>query len=190
MLGRAPLRESLLLALQVSVAGAFVLVATVDFVKNDLALPDRFYAWAMAIYGVGSVCGAIAYSRGGTAFRNGLVTFGAPAMISVLALVGYFQSFPILLVAWAVIGAVQSLLGIRGSELLAANSNKEERAHIYAAHFALSHAGWRLTYPLAGVLTSRLGFAQADWIFAGLVTAVAIPYWILHFRRKTSAANR
>lgn len=190
MFGRAPLRESLLLALQVSVAGAFVLVATVDFVKNDLALPDRFYAWAMAVYGVGSVCGAIAYSRGGTASRNGLVTFGAPAMISVLALVGYFQSFPILLVAWAVIGAVQSLLGIRGSELLAANSNKEERAHIYAAHFALSHAGWGLTYPLAGVLTSRLGFAQADWIFAGLVTAVAVPYWILRFRRRTYEANR
>jgi NRE family putative nickel resistance protein-like MFS transporter len=184
MFGRAPLRESLLLALQVSVAGAFVLVATVDFVKNDLALPDRFYAWAMAVYGIGSVCGAVAYSRCGPVFRNSLVSFGAPAMILALALVGHFQSFPTLLIGWGVIGAVQSLLGIRGSELLAANSNKEERAHIYSAHFALSHAGWGITYPLAGILTARWGFAPADWIFAGLVTVVAIPYWILHFRRR------
>ena len=34
-----------------------------------------------------------------------------------------------------------SFSGIRGSELLAANSDKQERAHTYAAHFALSHAG-------------------------------------------------
>ena len=53
---------------------------------------------------------------------------------------------------------------MRGSELLAANSDKQERPHIYAAHFALSHAGWGLTYPLAGLLTSRIGFVHADRI--------------------------
>lgn len=187
MFRRQPLRESLLLAVQVSVAGAFVLVATVDFVKNDLALPDRFYAWAMAVYGIGSVCGALTYSRGSQKVRDALVTFGGPAMIGALALLGSRPSFETLLIAWAVIGAVQSLLGIRGSELLAANSEKGERSHIYAAHFALSHAGWGLTYPLAGFLTTSLGFARADWVFACLLAVVSIPFWLLRLRTRQAS---
>lgn len=99
----------------------------------------------MAVYGLGSVCGALAYSNGKPAFRNFLVNAGAPEMIGSLAIVGIFLSFPTLLAAWAiigaVIGAVQSLLGVKGSELLAANSDKQERAQIFAAHFALCHAG-------------------------------------------------
>lgn len=181
MFGRMPLRESLLLALQVSVAGAFVLVATVDFVKNELALSDRSYAWAMAVYGLGSVCGALTYSHGRPAIRNAMVNLGAPVMICALALSGNFHSYAHLLIAWAFIGAIQSLLGIRGSELLAANSDKQERAHIYAAHFALSHAGWGITYPLAGWLTSRLGFSHTGWIFAGLLLVVAVPHTLPKF---------
>jgi NRE family putative nickel resistance protein-like MFS transporter len=88
MLKRKPLRESLLLAVQVSVAGAFVLVATVDFVKSDLGLPDKSYAWVMAFYGLGSVGGALVYSHGRSAFRNVLVNLGSPLMIGALALVG------------------------------------------------------------------------------------------------------
>lgn len=189
MFRRMPLRESLLLALQVSVGGAFVLVATVDFVKNELDLSDRSYAWAMAVYGLGSVCGALAYSHGRPAIRNAMVNLGAPVMIGALALAGTFHTYAPLLIAWTLIGAVQSLLGIRGSELLAANSDKQERAHIYAAHFALSHAGWGITYPLAGWLTSRLGFSATGWIFAGLLLVVAIPYALLKVAAKPSSTT-
>lgn len=190
MFKRGPLRESLLLALQVSVAGAFVLVATVDFVKNELALSDRSYAWAMAVYGLGSVGGALAYSHGRPALRNVLVNLGAPVMIGALVLAGSLHSYAPLLVAWAFIGAVQSLLGIRGSELLAANSDKQERAHIYAAHFALSHAGWGITYPLAGWLTSRFGFSNTGWIFACLLLLVAIPYAVLQISNKRKPTSQ
>ena len=68
-----------------------------------------------------------------------------------------------------------SFSGIRGSELLAANSDKQERAHTYAAHFALSHAGW---------LTSRLGFSHAGWIFACLLLLVVVPYVLLKVSAK------
>ena len=190
MFRRKPLRESLLLALQVSVAGAFVLVASVDFVKNELALSDRSYAWAMAVYGLGSVCGALGYSHGRPAVRDALVNLGAPVMIGSLALAVSLHSYASLLVAWALIGAVQSLLGIRGSELLAANSDKQERAHIYAAHFALSHAGWGLTYPLAGWLTSRLGFSNTGWIFAGLLLVIALPYAWSKFSHRNRSTPR
>jgi MFS transporter, NRE family, putaive nickel resistance protein len=184
MFKRPALRESLLLALQVSVGGAFVLVGTVDFVKNELALPDRAYAWAMALYGLGSVCGAMGYSHVGSDSRKLMVAAGAPLMIGALVLVCAFPLFSVLLVAWAFVGAVQSMLGVRGSELLASHSQKDERAHIYSAHFALSHAGWGVTYPLAGVLTSKIGFVDAGWIFAGVLVAVSVPFWMLRIRRR------
>lgn len=187
MFGRPALREALLLALQVSVAGAFVLVATVDFVKNELALADRWYAWAMAVYGLGSVCGALGYSHSKEKFRPAMILAGGPVMILALAIVGVFPSFPFLLLSWALIGAVQSMLGVRGSELLAANSDKQERPHIYAAHFALSHAGWGLTYPLAGLLTSRIGFVHADWIFAVILLLVTIPFSVSAIKRRFSS---
>jgi len=189
MFKRPALRESLLLALQVSVGGAFVLVGTVDFIKEELALPDRFYAWAMALYGLGSVCGALGYSRSSEGLRKTWVAMGAPVMITAIALVSWFGSFPVLLISWAFVGAVQSMLGVRGGELLAVNSDAAERPHIFAAHFALSHAGWGLTYPLAGVLTTQIGFANAGWIFAAALFGVALPYWLLELKSRQGNDN-
>ncbi|MDQ3545902.1 MAG: MFS transporter [Verrucomicrobiota bacterium] len=182
MFRRPPLRESLLLALQVSVTGAFVLVATVDFVKVRLGLNDSAYAWAMAGYGIGAVCAAAVYARVSPGMRDRFVAMSAPAMLLALLLAAVFQRYAPLLGAWFLAGAAQSILGIRGNELLAANSAGEERAHIYAAHFSLSHAGWGLTYPLAGFLTTALGFGHAAWIFFGILAAVSTPVWLLKWR--------
>jgi len=178
MFQRWQLRETLYLALQTSVAGGFVLVATVDFIKGQLALPDTSYAWAMASYGIGSVFGATAYGKMPQHVRNLLVNAAAPAMLAALAGAGFFQSFEPLLVAWAFAGAGQCVLGIRGNEILAANSAIDERSHIYAAHFSLSHAGWGLTYPLAGFTVTALGFEQSAYLFAALLAAVTLPIWI------------
>ena len=182
MFQRPPLRETLFLALQVSVMGAFVLVATVDFIKARLGLSDTAYAWAMAAYGIGAVCGAAGYARVSPRMRDRFVAACAPAMLLALLLAAVFQQYAPLLAGWALAGAAQSILGIRGNELLAANSAGEERAHIYAAHFSLSHAGWGLTYPLAGFLTTGLGFGQTAWIFFALLAAVSAPVWIMKAR--------
>lgn len=189
MLRRGPLRESLYLALQVSVAGGFVLVATVDFIKGQLALPDTFYAWAMAAYGIGSVLGAAIYAKMPPVLRNALVHAATPAMLVALAGAGYFHRFEPLLVAWAFAGAGQSILGIRGNELLAANSTADERPHIYAAHFSLSHAGWGITYPLAGFLVTSIGFESGAYVFAALLGAVAFPVWLGKLRLAKAHAH-
>ncbi len=182
MFRRPPLRESLLLAMQVSVTGAFVLVATVDFVKVRLGLNDSAYAWAMAGYGIGAVCAAAGYARASHRLRDGFVAMSAPGMLLALLLAAVFQRYTPLLGGWVLAGAAQSILGIRGNELLAANSAGEERAHIYAAHFSLSHAGWGLTYPLAGFLTTAFGFGHAAWIFLGILAVVSTPVWLLKLR--------
>ena len=185
MFQRPALRETLFLALQVSVMGAFVLVATIDFIKVRLGLGDAAYAWAMATYGIGAVCAAAGYARVSPTVRDCFVAACAPAMLLALMLAAAFQQYAPLLIGWTLAGAAQSILGIRGNELLAANSVGEERAHIYAAHFSLSHVGWGLTYPLAGFLTTALGFAQTAWIFCGMMAAVSIPLWLRKDGNKT-----
>jgi MFS transporter, NRE family, putaive nickel resistance protein len=177
MIKRLPLRRSIYLALQTSVGGAFVIVATIDFIKNELALTDQAYAWAMGAFGIGSVLGAVIYGKVESG-RGPLVFASAPGMIAALACVAAFPAYATVVAAWFLIGAAYSILGIRSSEFLAANSTAEERSHIYAAHFALSHAGWGLTYPLAGFLTTGLGFATTAWIFAAILAAVSLPFWL------------
>jgi predicted MFS family arabinose efflux permease len=180
MIRREPLRRSLFLALQVSIAGAFVIVATVNFIKDELAMSDSAYAWVMAAFGLGSAAGAALYGKVEKA-RDWMTGGAAPVMIAALAAVSVAPSYVVVAIAWVFIGAGYASLGIRGSELLAANSQGDERPHVYAAHFALSHAGWGLTYPVAGFLTTHLGFSHAAWWFAGLLAAVSV---VLRLLRK------
>ena len=175
MLKRRPLRRSLFLALQTSVSGAFVLVATVDFVKDELQLSDSAYAWAMAVYGLGSVAGASLYAHCAKRTQDLFAQCATPTLLAALVLVGSLPNYAILVLAWILAGAGQSILGIRGNELLAAHSEGTERPHIYAAHFSLSHAGWGLTYPLAGFLTAAIGFQSTAVVFCLLLILVFIP---------------
>jgi len=177
MLHRWGLRESLFMALQVSIVGGFVLVATVDFVKSELGLPDTAYAWVMAAYGIGSVVGAAVYGRAPSRVRRWFVHLAPAGIIAVLVGAGFGRSYPMLLAGWMVAGAAQCVLSIRGNELLAANSGEEERSDIFAAHFSLSHVGWGLTYPLAGYATDWIGFGNGALLFAALALVVAVPIW-------------
>ncbi len=172
MLSRPSLRLALLFSLQISIISGFVLVATIDYVKNELALPDAFYAWAMFAYGVGSVAAALSYGNAGPRSRNLGITAAPPVILGVLLAAGLATGFPWLVAAWILAGAAQVVLGIRGNELLAAYSAPDERPHIYAAHFSLSHAGWGVTYPLAGFTTAAWGFHGAALLFASLSAIV------------------
>ncbi len=186
MFRRTKLRRSLFLALQTSIAGAFVIVSTVDLVKNDLRLSDTAYAWLMAAFGVGSVCGALTYARISPWLRNISVNCAGPVMLAALVWVAISPLYGVVMAAWALIGAGYSILGVRGSELLAEDSQGAERPHIFAAHFALSHAGWGLTYPMAGFLTTTIGFSYTAWIFAAILIAITTLTWL----NRTSAPDQ
>ena len=190
MFHRAKLQQSLFLALQTSIVGAFVIVSTVDLVKNELRLSDTSYAWVMGAFGVGSVCGALAYSRTSARFRHAAVNFTGPVMLAALVAVAIVPRYGLVMAAWALIGGGYSILGVRGSELLAEDSHGAERPHIFAAHFALSHAGWGITYPLAGFLTTSLGFGTTAWVFASIMFGVTIPVWIRSNRDRDASERR
>lgn len=177
MVSRWPLRVSLLLALQVTVAGSFLLVTSIRLVKTEWDAGDVVYALLMAVNGLGSVAGALCYGRWVGA-RAVMRSAAGPLILAGLLVAAWLPHPGVVHVAWLAIGAGLAVLGIRGNELLADHSAPEERSGIYAAHFALSHAGWGLAYPLAGFLGAHLGFSGAGVFFAGLFVVVSAPVWL------------
>ena len=119
MFQRKPLRESLFLVFQTSIGGAFVIVATVDFVKNDLDLSDSAYAWVIAAFGVGSVVAALLCSKLSTKEKDVSVATCAPSCSppsSPSSPVALLPHYAILFIAWWLIGMSYSILGIHGRE--------------------------------------------------------------------------
>lgn len=175
MLGAIGLRRSLMLSLQVSIVGGLAIVATHGYVKNELGRPEYFYPLAMAAMGIGSMFAALQFSHCGKAGRRNWGRIVLPLFFAVLISVALFPSYPVLVIAWTVSGAGQGVFSVISNTLLAENSEESERSHIYAAQFALSHAGWGISYPLCGFLAGQIGFAAASWACVGLLLLTLLP---------------
>ena len=175
MFSAVGLRRSLMLSLQVSVVGGLAIVATHGYVKNELGWPEYFYPLAMAAMGLGSMCAALHFSHCGSMGRRNWGRVVLPLFFAVLICTALFPSYPVLVIAWTVSGAGQGVFSVISNTLLAENSKEAERPHIYAAQFALSHAGWGISYPLCGFLAGQLGFATASWTCAGLLLLTLLP---------------
>ncbi len=175
MLALPGLRRSLLLSLQVSIVGALAIVSTLSYVTNELGMAERFYPLAMAAMGLGSMLAALHFSRCKDCGQRRWDRVVLPAFFAVLIAVAVFESYPVLAAAWLLSGAGQGVFGIVANNLLAKNSEEDERPHIYAAQFALSHAGWGITYPVCGFVTSNYGFAAAAWTCVGMLALTAVP---------------
>ncbi|GAB3602314.1 MFS transporter [Microbacterium aureliae] len=158
----APTLRFLLLAnVVVAAATALVLVNSVVYVKVLLARDDTALALTLAAFGGGSLVAALVIPQlvdrfgvipvmraGGLAVVAGLAgAFAATAAIEGGALVWW----PVL-AAWGVLGAGTSLIATPSARLLAEASTPANRHLVYTAQFALSHACFLVTYPLAGWL--------------------------------------
>jgi len=72
---------------------------------------------------------------------------------------------------WMLNGAGQALIAIPSSTLLAEHTQEDERGRAYAAHFALTHACWLITYPAIGHAAARWG-APKTFTAAGIVCLI------------------
>lgn len=168
------LRGLLAFNMALAACGAMVLVNTVLIVRRDLGLGDAHVALAMAAFGAGSIVAALSLPR--LLDRLGdraVMTAGSLAMaLGLLGLVGWTQAagaqFPALLGAWAVIGFGFGAVSTPGGRLLRRSSGAQDRAAVFAAQFALSHACWLLCYPLAGWLMTVGGAQVAGGVLAAL----------------------
>lgn len=174
LLREPSLRQALILSFAEALAGAAAIVATVEYVRDELGKGDVAYALMMAALGLGSTIGAIVLGRATGRYERDADTksslhqrrhiwgqrsliFGG-ILLGLLLLPGILvPSILVFAVLWFLNGAGQALIAIPSSTLLAEHSDEAERGKAYAAHFALTHACWLITYPAIGYASAIYG---------------------------------
>ena len=179
------LRGLLSLNLAAAAAGAMVLVNTVVLVRSDLGLDDAQVAIALGAFGGGSMLAALLLPRLLDNRPDRPVMIGG-AVVLVVSLLGlslmtllYDTQWLPLLAGWFIIGIGYSIVLTPSGRLLRRSAHAEDRPAVYAAQFALSHACWLVTYPLAGWLITMAGPTTAFATLAllagvGLISGVAL----------------
>ncbi|MGI0526576.1 MFS transporter [Rhizobium giardinii] len=174
------LRGLLAICLAVSAAGSMVIVNTVVIVQSSFGLDQSATASALAAFGGGSMLAALVLPKllDRVADRSVMLA-GTGVWSGGLILTTGIASFPALLALWAVLGIGYSIAQTPSGRLLRRSAHAEDRPALFAAHFALSHAAWLLTYPLAGWLGATLGLTAAALALGvlalvGLVSAVLL----------------
>lgn len=179
------------LNLAVAAAGAMVLVNTVVVVRDQLGRSDIAVAVALGAYGGGSMLVAMLLPRvlkrisdrtvmlvGGGVAAGGLA---AAAAAFTVAPPGWL--WPMVLVIWVVLGAGCSAALTPVGRLIRRSGRADQWPALFAAQFALSHAGWLLTYLLAGPVGAPMGISMTLLVLtavaaAGVVAAQRI--WPVH----------
>lgn len=175
------LRGLLAVNLAVAAAGAMVIVNTVVIVQSEFGLPQRSTALALAAFGGGSMLAALALPRLLETFSDRLAMLTGVLLLVLGLLAGMaVPGFTVLLPLWFVLGLGYSAAQTPSGRLLRRSSWPEDRPALFAAQFALSHACWLVTYPLAGWLGATVGLSAAFVILAciaGAALAAAMMTW-------------
>jgi MFS transporter, NRE family, putaive nickel resistance protein len=189
LLREPALRRALVLHFAEATAGACAIVATVAYVHDVLGLGNTAFALTMTALGIGSSVAAVIASRrserSGTpsssdAAHTRYHRWGAHAMLGggcllALALLpGIFRpGIAFLAALWALNGAGQALIAVSSVGILAAHTEASERGRAYAAHFALTHLFWLVTYPAVGYMARYIG-APRTFTVAGIAVLVLL----------------
>jgi MFS family permease len=175
------LRGLLALNLAASSAGAFILVNTVVLVRGRMGGSEADLALAMAAFGAGSMGAALALPRllAVVTDRRVMLAGASGAALACLALgagiaAAGLPAWPGLLGIWALIGLCYAAVLTPSGRLLRRSAHAEDRPALFAAQFALSHACWLVTYPLAGWAGEALGMAAALGLLGALALAGVI----------------
>ncbi|MEJ1088079.1 MFS transporter [Microbacterium sp. Mu-80] len=185
---RTPTLRFLMLTNIVVAAGtAIVLVNSVVYARGVFGLGEEALALTLACYGIGSLIVALSIPwlvgklgvirtmvTGATVIVVGLVVAVVVTVVSTASGDGWF----VLLGTWVLLGMGTSLVNTPSSRLLADASTPANRNLVYTAQFALSHACFLITYPIAGWLgaANLTSAAIALLIIASAAGAVAVVF--------------
>jgi len=175
------LRGLMAVNLAVAAAGAMVFVNTVVFVQARFGLGAQETAQALACFGGGSMVVALALPRLLARIPDRAAIIGGTLLLTLgTAVAAAVNDFTQLLPLWFTLGCGYSLALTPSGRLLRRSSHAEDRPALFAAQFALSHACWLATYPLAGWAGAALGLPLAALALAGIAAlgvAGAILLW-------------
>ncbi|TNH09374.1 MFS transporter [Testudinibacter sp. TR-2022] len=175
------LRGLLAFNLAIAAASAMVIVNTVVMVQGEFALGQRDTAFALMCYGAGSMLTALALPQLLDKLSDRRAMAGGALLLALGLLAGSaINGFYSLLAVWLLLGIGGALSALPTGRLLRRSATEADRPALFSAQFALSHACWLLTYPLAGWLGSRLGMGYTFAIFsaiAGAALAAALTLW-------------
>ncbi|MFG1306990.1 MFS transporter [Xanthobacter autotrophicus] len=168
------LRGLLALNLAVAAASAMVIVNTVVLVQAQFGLGQSSTALALAAFGGGSMIAALLLPRllDTIPDRNAMLA-GASVLAVGLFIGAWVPSYGLLLPLWFALGLGYSLAQTPSGRLLRRSSHPEDRPALFAAQFALSHACWLFTYPLAGWIGAKVGL-PFTFVALGLVATAAV----------------
>jgi len=175
------LRGLLALNLTVAAASAMVIVNTVVLVQSRFALPQSSTALALAAFGGGSMIAALVLPRLLKDIKDRTaMLFGGGILVVGLAVGINLTTYNFLLPLWMLLGVGYSLAQTPSGRLLRRSAHAEDRPALFAAQFALSHACWLITYPLAGWLGANISLTASFVglaIVAGGALVVSIVIW-------------
>ena len=179
------LRQAITFSLAAGTAGAAAIVVTGTYVRDALGHGETAFAIVMTGLGLGSTTAAIMLGRATGRYERDAndqavlhdrrrrwaaraLLFGS-LMLGLLLLPGVLApSLFVFGLLWFLNGAGQALIAISSSTLLAEHTVAEECGRAYAAHFALTHACWLITYPAVGHAATKWG-ATVTFTAAGIV---------------------
>ena len=172
------LRGLLALNVAVAAAGAMVIVNTVVYVQAVLDRPQTDVAVALAAFGAGSMIAALVLPRllerasdRGVMLAGSWILAGMMVAAGLVSWVTGVIAWPILLALWLTLGLGYSAVLTPSGRLLRRSAHASDRPPVYAAQFALSHACWLITYPLAGWLGAETSMTTTFLGLAGLALA-------------------
>ena len=166
------LRGLMVMEAAVAAAGAMVYVNTVVLVQARLGLGEEAVALAFAGFGAGSILAAFLLPRILDRLEDRPVMIGgASLMVAGVSLVPLVGSLAALIALWAVIGFGFSLTQTPIGRIINRSAREADRGAVFAAQFALSHACWLVTYPLAGWIGAGVGLSVAAFVLAAIGAA-------------------
>lgn len=174
------LRGLLAISLCVAAAGSMVIVNTVVFVQSRLGLAQDDTALALAAFGGGSMLVALVLPRLLDRMPDRPVMLASVCiLVAGLIATAFVQSYAGLLVVWLVIGLGYSGAQTPSGRLLRRSAPAQDRPSLFAAQFALSHACWLFTYPLAGWLGAKIGLPSTALVLCAIAVAgLVLAAWL------------
>lgn len=169
------LRGLLALNLAIASGSAMVIVNTVVLVQAGFGLTQTATAIALACFGAGSMLVALVLPKVLDRVPERRAMLVGAGVIAIGLLVGAVLAsrYTVLLPLWFVLGLGYSLAQTPSGRLLRRSSGETDRPALFAAQFALSHACWLITYPLAGWLGAKFGLTTS-FVTLGVVASAAV----------------